>query len=467
MFDDSKPAPGAALSATPSSAGSVAVSAQAAKPSAAPASASAGTPVAGSSDEPTIFVIPEKFYGMSLRAKIVEKEKGSGGPMQAAPKRAAWVIPVIVGLVLLIGVAGGFAYFNRSFLFPPPAPVVVTPVEPVEPPPPELPTAPSNLSATATSPLLVRLTWTDEATNETNIRVERRDTSTPYGAIRNLAPNETAFDDATVQPDMDYLYRVIAVNGDGENLSTEAAVRTPSLPPPPPEQAKLPPAGLDSDSDGLTDLEEPLYGSPTRDPDADKDSFLDGNEVFHLYSPSGRAPGRLLESGLVKPLESALGWRFYVPTSWQASVDTNGMKGTALTGHGESFVLTVEKNPERRPLMDWYLARNPGVLSSQVRMIQTKSGFEGLEGADLLTTYFPWGDTIIVFRYGLDGQPFVNFRTTYEMMKNSLSLSALPAVTTSSEEPPAEERLAEGTTTTEPEPPVETPDTEEEPGASE
>ena len=46
--------------------------------------------------------------------------------------------------------------------------------------------------------------------------------------------------------------------------------------------------GTDTDSDGLTDLEESLiYQTNPRLPDTDRDGFLDGNEVFHLYNPNG------------------------------------------------------------------------------------------------------------------------------------------------------------------------------------
>jgi hypothetical protein len=100
------------------------------------------------------------------------------------------------------------------------------------------------------------------------------------------------------------VYRVVAFGEGGESSpSNEVTLRTAELappPPPPPAAPVLPPGGLDSDSDGLTDVEEPLYGTDVRNPDADSDGFLDGNEVFHLYNPAARSSVRLLDSGLVK-----------------------------------------------------------------------------------------------------------------------------------------------------------------------
>lgn len=391
---------------------------------------------AGSLPDPEIHTIPEKFYGAALRATLAEKQKekvgADPGNQPAAPAaRPAWMLPVAGGVAVLLLVAGGFVYFNRDLIFSkPPAPAPAPTPEPTpEPAPaPKPPAAPVDLAASTTALTVVHLSWTDVATDESSYRVERRESASGYTPIRNLAPNEASYDDPTVSADTDYIYRVVAVNANGESASNEAAVRTSPAPVAPPPAPTLPPAGLDSDSDGLTDLEEPLYGSPINNPDADHDSYNDGNEVFHLYSPSGKAPGKLLDSGLVKKFESPVGWSFYAPTPWQTSMQTDGLKGTVLTGHGESFVATVEDNPEHKPLLDWYLAQHPGVLSSQVTSIATQSGFEGIEGADQLSAYFAWGTKVFVLRYNLDDQPFVNFRTTFEMMKNSMSLSAMPVI---------------------------------------
>ncbi|MFH1704950.1 MAG: hypothetical protein ABH861_03160, partial [Patescibacteria group bacterium] len=40
----------------------------------------------------------------------------------------------------------------------------------------------------------------------------------------------------------------------------------------------------------------------------------------------------------------------------------------------------------------------------------------------------PWGDKVFVLTYDLNGEPFINYRTTYAMILNSLVLSGLPQV---------------------------------------
>jgi hypothetical protein len=387
---------------------------------------------AGQASEPEIYTIPDKFYGAALKANVTEVKKSAEAPPAAAApterKPMNWVLPVIIGVVLLVGVAGGFVYFNKDLLFKKPAPVPEVPVVPVTPPPPSPPSAPSDLSATATAPTVVNLTWKDNSQDEAGFRIERREQATTFASLTSLPPNSTAFLDSSAQAGQQYVYRIIAMNAGGDSApSNEATAMTPTPPPPPPEVPKLPPAGLDSDSDGLTDLEEALYGTNPRNPDTDGDSFNDGNEVYHLYNPLGRPPTTLLDSGVVKPFESPVGWRLYVPNAWQTKLEESGMKGTITTGHGETFTITLEDNPLNQTLLDWYLGRNPGVLSTQVRAyVTTKASLDALEGADPLVTYFKWGNKILSIRYNLDDQPFVNFRTTYGMMLNSLSLTTAP-----------------------------------------
>lgn len=389
---------------------------------------------APSDQEPDIQTIPDKFYGAALSAKLsdpnAEKAKDAKTSSPHAKTGRGMMIG-IVAVILLAVIGGGFVYFNQELLFgEPQEPVQTPPVQEVIPPPPSAPTAPSNVTATATSPFVIQLNWQDTSNDEAGFRIERRTSVGDYQSVTSLPPNSSAYQDPAVEPQTSYVYRVIAMNAGGDSSpSNEYAVETPAEPPPPPEQEKLPPAGLDSDSDGLTDLEEPLYGTSPRDPDADRDTFLDGNEVFHLYNPASGVNVRLLESGLVKPVESSAGWTIYVPSTWTASVDPDGLHATITTGHGEIFTVAVQSNSDQKPIMEWYLAGHPGILSSQVALVTTKSGLEGLEGADLLTTYFPWGSSVLVFSYDLDGQTFVNFRQTYEMMKNSLRLGSPPVFT--------------------------------------
>lgn len=389
----------------------------------------------GEAAEPVIHVIPSEYYGAALKTKLKTTEQSSqaGGP--AVPvKKSPW--PLVIGVLLAIVLlgAGAFVYFNRDALFGKPAPsvpiVVVQPTttKPTPPPPPP-PSAPTNLMVTSTSPQNVSLSWTDTANNESAYRVERRTgEKTIYERITDLPPNSTNFQDGSVQASSTYYFRVIARNDTGESEpSNEAAVTTRALPPPPPKQEPLPPAGLDTDSDGLTDVEETLFGSDTRNPDSDGDGFLDGNEVFNLYSPVERAPAKLPGSGLVKETNGSIGWSMFIPGKWTVVMDAaDGSAATIDSGHGEKFLISIEKNDDNLPIVDWYMGKNPGADKARIMKYRSKGGYEGIIGPDLLTTFVPWGNRVFVYKYDMGKQPFINFRTVYSMMLNSLTLKGLP-----------------------------------------
>ena len=387
--------------------------------------------------QPEIHVIPDQFYGAALKTKLQSTGKDQAvTAAEAGPKKSP--LPMLIGLfafVLILGVGGYLAYQYRDKIFAQPAPpveqpaVVATTTPEIPPPPPPAPAAPTNLNATSTNPGNVTLNWTDTADNESAYRIERRlSDTTIYQSITDLPPNSTVFQDGSVQASSTYYYRVIARNETGDSQpSNEAMVTTRSLPPPPPKQEPLPPAGLDTDSDGLTDLEEALFGADPRNPDTDGDGFLDGNEVFNLYSPTGRAPAKLAGGGTVKDVDGAIGWSMMVPKDWELSVDkTDGTLATVTTGHGETFLISIEENPNKMPIVDWFLSKNPGADKTRIMVFKSKGGYEGIIGPDLLTTFIPWGDMVFVFKYDMDKQPFINYRTVYSMMLNSLVLKGLP-----------------------------------------
>ncbi len=376
---------------------------------------------------PEIQVIPEKYYGAALKARLPEQGGGEGANGQKiVKKRNLWIALAI--FVFILGAGGAFVYFNPSLISP--VKPAVKPVEkPVTPLAPVPPSSPSDTRATSTNPQSVALTWIDTAANESGFRIERAEAEGSFTSITNLPPNSTSFLDNSVISERTYRYRIIALNQSGESApSPEALAAVQSLPPPPPEQPKLPPAGLDTDSDGLADLEEALFGTEPRNPDTDLDGFLDGNEVFHLYNPNGRAPSKLIDAKLVQVVDNPVGWSMQVPAGWETKVLGDGLGATLSSVHGEVFKMSIEDNAKNLPLLDWYLAKYPDLKATQVMQYRSKQGYEGIIGADVLSTFIPWGNKVFVLAYELGDQIFINYRTTYSMILNSLILKGLPQI---------------------------------------
>jgi hypothetical protein len=87
------------------------------------------------------------------------------------------------------------------------------------------PAAPTNLAVSAVSRTQMNLTWTDNATNETGYRVERREAGLgAFSTLQTLAANSTAFSDATATSGTAYDYRVFASNASGDSPSSNVAL---------------------------------------------------------------------------------------------------------------------------------------------------------------------------------------------------------------------------------------------------
>jgi hypothetical protein len=184
-----------------------------------------------------------------------------------------------------------------------------------------------------------------------------------------------------------------------------------------------PTPGKDTDSDGITDGEERLYGTDARNPDSDADSFLDGNEVFHRYDPLGPSPQTLLDTGTVAIFTSAdTTWSVYYPIKWKASE----ADGTVVFQTGSTAKVTVTEQVKvdaTTPLADWYKTTLGKNASSDIKSLLTKNGYQELLSNDKLTAYVDAGQKIFVFTYDLKEELSIDFLSTFQMMVNSFLMS--------------------------------------------
>ncbi len=184
--------------------------------------------------------------------------------------------------------------------------------------------------------------------------------------------------------------------------------------------SSLPLPGQDSDSDGLTDIEEVLYGTDPNRPDTDLDTYLDGNEVNHLYHPNALAPQTLLDTGAVVVVQPD-GYQLYGLTRWQRSVNTSTKVVLMTAPTLESFQVVPSLIGPTETLNQWYARQVPAAVPEPLTAFRTKQGFVGAWTPDRLTAYVRFNDeTVLIFTYNLGSATRIQYRQSFEMLINSL-----------------------------------------------
>jgi len=109
----------------------------------------------------------------------------------------------------------------------------------------------------------------------------------------------------------------------------------------------------DSDSDGLSDLEEIIFGSSITLADSDEDGYPDKAEVGNLYNPAGT--GQLLDNpGISQYQNSAFNYSILYVDEWMKQVVGDG--STAIFGADDgSFVQIISQaNDGNKTIGNWF-----------------------------------------------------------------------------------------------------------------
>lgn len=186
------------------------------------------------------------------------------------------------------------------------------------------------------------------------------------------------------------------------------------------------PDSSDLDNDGLTDVEESLYGTGVNTDDSDNDGFSDGRELVSGYSPRGT--DKLIDTNLVKEYaHPSFGYRILFPSTWIRNPDPQNDSGMIFsTTTGEFISISVENNPARFAAKDWYLAASPGIDSRKIQSISNNAKtLQGVISLDEQTVYYTSGERAYVLSYNTNLLSAANFRTTFEMIYSSFELSSI------------------------------------------
>jgi hypothetical protein len=351
--------------------------------------------------EPVIHVIPDQFYGAALKKRVpIEAPKVVAAPAKKdaatpapppPPKKGGKLALIIIGIVVILAALGATAYF---FLFAPKP----------------KPKPPTNVNVNAAAAVCGNGTCESGETSSSC----SADCALPAAVCGN-GTCESGEDSDTCPGDCQEA--AVSVCGDGKCDTDESFSDCPSdCQPPEPVPA------LDSDSDGLSDVEEKdIYGTNSNNPNTDGDSFVDLNEVLNLFDPTKPPPASLNDHPSWKLYSSAeQDYQILYPAKWTVKESDQGKEVMFNVGGGEFVEVLIDENASGKLLMDWYLEKVPGKRSSEVSMFQTRGGYDEILSDDLLTAYVSVGSRIFIVTYNLGTQTEIRYKATFTVMVNSL-----------------------------------------------
>jgi hypothetical protein len=178
----------------------------------------------------------------------------------------------------------------------------------------------------------------------------------------------------------------------------------------------------DTDNDSLTDAEEALLGTNLDLADTDGDGYKDGDELAHLYNPTG--PGKIITNLRIKKYTNNIyNYSLYYPTRWPTET-LGGLNSIMFKIDKEQFIqIIAEQNPENKSVVEWYKAET-GLNFIKPEQKIYKAGWKGVRSEDGLTVYLQnsASDYIFVLTYNIGLETVLSYGHIFQMMVNSFSL---------------------------------------------
>lgn len=186
----------------------------------------------------------------------------------------------------------------------------------------------------------------------------------------------------------------------------------------------------DEDRDGLTDVEENIFGTNIGNGDTDGDSYSDGLEISNLYSPLKGLAARLIDSGLTNNwTNQTYNYNIFYPIGFdlrRTDGNTDDMVSFVATSTEEFFqVLVLDNNDNFTDINVWYLQQDQIARADEIDNIDI-GGVKAILSVDGLNAYVLVYDKIFVISYN-PGYPVKNnFNTTFKMFLKSFTFFPSP-----------------------------------------
>lgn len=184
---------------------------------------------------------------------------------------------------------------------------------------------------------------------------------------------------------------------------------------------------VDEDADGLTDIEEELWGTNGATADSDNDTFPDATETTNLYNPAGVTPERLVDAQLVATyINPEYQYSVYYPKTWIAQSVDDGKKEVLFTSITQEFVsVRVLPFPTDMPFAQWFIKTFPTEQLATYIPFVNKFKISGVMSADGMVAIITDGAHVYLMTYNGGTREEINYRMTFKMMVQSFKTSSV------------------------------------------
>jgi hypothetical protein len=179
---------------------------------------------------------------------------------------------------------------------------------------------------------------------------------------------------------------------------------------------------VDSDMDGLTDLEETALGTGPDKTDSDGDGYPDYSELFSLYNPAGS--GKLIvNTSIEKYSNSTYGYALYYPAAWTVN-SAIGEDSIFFQIDTTQFVQVItQTNDANLDIESWY-KQQTGASFINTGQTVYKAGWSGVKSEDGLIYYLlkPGSDKIFTLSYNLGTGNIIGYKNIFDVMVASFDV---------------------------------------------
>ncbi len=178
---------------------------------------------------------------------------------------------------------------------------------------------------------------------------------------------------------------------------------------------------LDTDYDGLSDMEEIIFGTDIKKTDSDDDGYEDRSEVINLYNPIGK--GRLWENKAIdKYINLDYGYSLLYPVI--SSISREGKDSIIFKLDKNQFILVVMQDvPADTNLDDWYMEQmGIDIIPPDLRI--NHGDWQGIAAKNKMTVYLkhPNKNFILIMNYSMATEDILYYKNIFAFMVKSVAL---------------------------------------------